>query len=223
MEVAAYVVVKYIQAQQASTVLPTTSGPDELSRAAHYGDHTGTDYWNQRNAPKSTPAKSTPSKPTGGSGGSAPQTQPGGGSAGGAFGGGGENGPVGSCGCGDSDAIRSLYHGTTWNAADDIAQNGIRDPGRDNGDPDFYTTPDKQLAADWSGQRVTDDNPYRAILRFDVPESVLDAMKANGLAREDYFLNSDAVEVRFKPGSWATLMQYLTAHWWITGPREEGC
>ena len=70
---------------------------------------------------------------------------------------------------------------------------------------------------------MTPDDPFRAILRFEVPESVLDAMKSNGMASEQYFLNSDQVEVRFKPESWAGLMQYLTGVSRITGPREDEC
>lgn len=101
--------------------------------------------------------------------------------------------------------------------------NGIRDMGRSNGDPDFYTTPNKQLASDFSGWRVTPDDPYRALLRFDVPESVLATMKAGGLASENTFLNSGELEVRFKPGSWTDLMQYLTEVSRITGPTDEGC
>ena len=211
-----------------SPSLPTTSGDDELTRAAaHYNwrdDGTPIFHGHNQQAPTDTKTK-TPTKP--GDGTDTPPTQTGGGTP--PIGGGPPSvtSPAYSeddgCGCGGVGRVRTLFHGTTWNGADDILTNGIHDPGRANGDPDFYTTPSKQLAADFSGNRTMLDDPYRAILRFDVPESVLETMKAGGTATESVFLNSDQVEVRFKPGSWTELMEYLTEVNRITGPTEEGC
>ncbi len=126
-------------------------------------------------------------------------------------------GPSGGGGNDSPPPSTLLYHGTTLGSVWDIAQNGVK---ARNATHQFFTTPDKQWAVDWSGQRVTPEDPFRAIMGWRVPDAVLEQWRAEGVAWPTT-LGATGIQWIFEEASFERLNQYYDGWGQLTYPKPE--
>lgn len=105
----------------------------------------------------------------------------------------------------------TVYHGTTWQSAQNILGDGIRTR--------LHVTAHAQLAADYAAFRAAEESAERAVVAFRVPKDLFEQWLVCGSAREGHLLRPFGCYVLYQ-ATWETLQSLPAALWTFSESSE---
>jgi hypothetical protein len=105
----------------------------------------------------------------------------------------------------------TVYHGTTWQSAQNILSHGICKR--------LHMTAHAQLAADYAAFRAAEESAERAVVAFRVPKELFEQWLACGAVREVRSLRPFGCYVLYQ-ATWETLRSLPAALWTFSENNE---